>query len=74
MLRGIPGVISPELMKYMMEMGHADVMILADANYPAESHGKRVVRLDNVKIPELLEAVLQFFPGDNFVPDPVRVM
>jgi len=74
MLRGIPGILSPELMKCMMEMGHADVMLIADANYPAASHGGRVIRMDSVKIPELLEAVLQFFPLDNFVPNPVRLM
>lgn len=74
MLRGIPKLISPELMKCMMEMGHGDRMVLADANYPASSHGKRVIRLDGGEIPELLEAVLQFFSLDLFVSNPVRLM
>lgn len=74
MLRGIPRAISPDLMKCMMEMGHGDVLVLVDANYPAHSHGKRVIRMDHVEIPELLEAALQFFSLDYFVDNPVRLM
>lgn len=74
MLKGIPKIISPELMKCLMEMGHSDVLILADANYPGASHAKRIVRMDSVEIPELLEAILQFFPLDHFIPNPVRLM
>ena len=74
MLKRIPKIISPELMKCMMEMGHADTMILADANFPGTSHAKRIIRMDNVEIPELLEAILPYFPLDNFIPDPVKLM
>lgn len=74
MLKNIPRIISPDLMKYMMEMGHSDVMILADANYPAAAHAKRIVRMDAVEIPALLEAVLPFFPLDEFVDGPVCLM
>ena len=74
MLKKIPKIIPPDLMKAMMEMGHSDVMILADANFPGTAHAKRIVRADGVLIPELLEAVLPFFPLDGFVKDPVRLM
>lgn len=74
MLRNIPKILPPDLVKYMMEMGHADVMILADANYPGTSHAKHIIRMDSVEIPELLEAILPFFPLDNFIPNPVRLM
>lgn len=74
MLRNIPKILPPDLVKYMMEMGHADVMILADANYPGTSHARHIVRMDSVEIPELLEAILPFFPLDNFIPNPVRLM
>lgn len=74
MLRTIPKVLPPELVKYMMEMGHSDVLILADANFPGTAHAKRILRMDGILIPELLEAVLQLYPLDNFVPDPVRLM
>ena len=33
-----------------------------------------MIRMDGIMIPELLEAVLQLFPLDNFVPNPVRLM
>ena len=74
MLKKIPKIIPPELMKDMMEMGHADILILADANFPGTAHAKRIVRADGLQIPELLEAVLPFFPLDGFVPEPVKLM
>lgn len=74
MLNNIPKIISPEFMKCMMEMGHADVMVLADANYPGTSHAKHILRMDAAEIADLLEAILPFFPLDNFVDTPVRLM
>ena len=32
MLRNIPKILPPELVKTMMEMGHSDLLILAHAN------------------------------------------
>ena len=74
MLKNIPQMIVPELMKDMMEMGHSDVLILADANFPAASHARKIIRMDTVEIPEILQAVLQFFPLDSFVEKPVKLM
>lgn len=68
MLKNIPAIISPELMKTMMEMGHSDEIVLADANFPAATCAtKRLIRCDGIMLPELLEAVLQFFPLDKSV-------
>ncbi len=74
MLKGIPVILSSQLFKVMMDMGHSDCLILADANFPAESCAKRLIRLDGVEIPDLLRAILPFFPLDTFVADPVRMM
>lgn len=74
MLKNIPKIISPELMKCMMDMGHSDIIILADANFPGNSHAKRIIRMDSACIPELLETILKFFPLDNFVKYPVKLM
>jgi L-fucose mutarotase len=74
MLRNIPPIIAPELMKIIMEMGHNDYIVLADANYPVISGAKRAVRLDGVKVDELLDALMQFFPLDAFVKNPVVLM
>ena len=74
MLRNIPKMIPPDLMKCMMEMGHSDYLVIADAGFPGAAHAKRMIRMDSVEIPELLEAILPFFPLDYFVSDPVRLM
>ncbi len=74
MLKGIPGILSPELLKVLMEMGHGDEIVLADGNFPAASIANRLVRCDGHQIPELLEAVLKLFPLDPYVDAPVSLM
>jgi len=74
MLKNIPGILSPELFKILMEMGHNDYIILVDANYPATSGARRLIRADGVEVTNLLDAILQFLPLDNFVEDPVVLM
>ena len=74
MLKGIPAVISPELMKILMEMGHGDEIVLSDANFPASACAKRLLRCDGTGIVELLGAILAFFPLDYAVEQPVCVM
>jgi L-fucose mutarotase len=74
MLKKIPPIISPDLMKVLMEMGHGDEICLADGNFPSESMGKRVVRLDGHGIEEILEAILAFFPLDTFADNSVFLM
>ncbi len=74
MLRNIPDIISPALMKTIMDMGHGDEICFADANFPSETMGQRVVRADGLKIPDLLTAVLQFLPLDVYVKQPVVLM
>ncbi|MBM7563850.1 RbsD/FucU family protein [Paenibacillus sacheonensis] len=74
MLHGIPKIISPDLLKILMEMGHGDELVLADANFPAASHARRLVRCDGHPIPELLDAILQLFPLDPYVDKPASLM
>lgn len=76
MLKNIPPILSPELLKVLCEMGHGDEIILADGNFPAESIGKDaiVVRADGHGTVELLEAILQFLPLDQYVENPVALM
>lgn len=66
MLKNIPAILSPELLKILMEMGHADELVIGDGNFPAESMGQRVVRLDGHAVPEILDAILRFFPLDTY--------
>ena len=74
MLKGISKVISPELLKVLMEMGHGDEIVLADANFPAASIAHNLIRLDGVEIPVLLKAILALFPLDHHTEEPVLVM
>lgn len=66
MLKGIPKIISPQLLKIIAEMGHGDEIVIADGNFPAESCGKRVVRADGLGGKELLRAVLALIPLDMY--------
>jgi len=74
MLKGIPSIISPELLAILMEMGHGDEILLADGNFPAASRGPCVVRADGHGITELLAAILRLFPLDASVERPVTLM
>jgi L-fucose mutarotase len=73
-LKGISPVISPELIKIIMEMGHGDELVIADGNFPAASIAQRLVRADGVGCPVLLDAILQLFPLDQYVERSVALM
>ncbi len=74
MLKGIPNIISPELLKLLMEMGHGDRLVIADGNFPAASKARRLVRCDGHGTEPVLEAVLRLFPLDEYVASPAGVM
>lgn len=76
MLKNIPKIVSPQLLKVLCEMGHGDEIVLADGNFPAESMGKDavVVRMDGHGVPELLDAVLALMPLDQYVEQPAALM
>ena len=67
MLKGIPKILSPELLMVLAEMGHSDRLVIGDGNFPAESMGKDaiVIRMDGHGVPEILDAILQVFPLDT---------
>ena len=76
MLKNIPSILSPELLKVLMEMGHGDEIVIGDGNFPAETMGKDaiVVRADGHSVPELLDAILTLMPLDQYVERPVALM
>ncbi|MBM0064827.1 L-fucose mutarotase [Alkalicoccobacillus gibsonii] len=74
MLKGISPLLSPELVKILMEMGHGDEIVLADAHFPAASHTSRLIRSDGITIPALLDAILPLFPLDQYVQEPLSLM
>lgn len=74
MLKNIPSILTPDLLKILMEMGHGDEIVIADGNFPASSIAQRLVRLDGHAIPGILEAILNLFPLDTYVERPISLM
>ena len=76
MLKGIDPLLTPELLKLLCEMGHGDEIVLADANFTAESlgRGKPVLRMPGIAMRPACAAVLSVFPLDSFVDQPVTYM
>lgn len=74
MLKGISPILSPELLKILMEMGHGDTICIGDGNFPAATYAKRLVRLDGHGVNEILDAILSLMPLDTYVENPVTLM
>lgn len=78
MLKNIPSILSPELLKVLCEMGHSDRICIGDGNFPGASMAKAknavFLRADGHGIPEILDAILQVFPLDTYVETPAMLM
>ena len=78
MLKNIPSILSPDLLKVLAEMGHSDRICLGDGNFPGSSMAKAknaiFLRADGHGIPEILDAILQVMPLDAYVDTPVMLM
>lgn len=78
MLKNIPPILSPELLKVLAEMGHGDRICIGDGNFPGASMAKPnncvFLRADGHGVPELLDAILQVIPLDEYVEHPVMIM
>lgn len=74
MLKGVPSVLTPDLLKIMMEMGHGDEIVIADGNFPGASHAQRLIRCDGLGVPVVLEAMLKFLPLDSYADSAVSLM
>jgi L-fucose mutarotase len=74
MLKGIPSLLAPELLKILMEMGHGDEIVIGDGNFPAAAFAQRIVRLDGHNVPDILNAILKLLPLDTFVENPIALM
>ena len=74
MLKNVPKLLGPELLKILCEMGHGDEIVIADANFPAENYGKRVIRADGIGGIEMLDAVLKMIPLDTYADENFLLM
>lgn len=74
MLKHIPNILPPELLKILMEMGHGDELVLGDGNFPAAACAQRLVRCDGHGVPPILDAILELMPLDAYVEAPIALM
>ena len=74
MLKGVPRIIPPELLKILAQMGHGDELVISDAHFPAHSISSNVVRADAVGSPEMMKAILKLIELDQYVDKPVMLM
>lgn len=78
MLKNVPNVLSPELLKVLAEMGHNDVIVLGDGNFPgaglAKAGGAQLIRADGIGATALLDAILTMIPADTYVETPIVLM
>ena len=74
MLKNIPKIVSPQLLKVLCEMGHGDEIVIADGNFPAEAYGQRVIRADGLGGEEMLDAILTLIPLDTYATENFMLM
>ncbi len=74
MLKGISPLLSPDLLSILCRMGHGDEIVLADAHFPGETFGKRIVRADGITVTALIDAILPVFELDGYVGAPLTMM
>jgi len=74
MLKGLDPLLGPDLLAILRAMGHGDELALVDANFPAASSARRLVRLDGIAAPRALVALLSVLPLDDFVDSPATRM
>ena len=74
MLKGIDSRLNAEVLFALRAMGHGDVLVIADTNFPSDQVARSTVlgellRMDNLTAAEAAEAVLSVMPLDTFVDD-----
>lgn len=74
MLQGISKLLTGDILKILCDMGHGDELVIADANFPAETVAQRLIRMPGIDGGQLLEAILPLFPLDTYVDAPASVM
>ncbi|MDO5327252.1 MAG: RbsD/FucU domain-containing protein [Clostridia bacterium] len=73
MLKGIDKLLTGDLLKILCDMGHGDELVIADANFPAETCAQRLIRLSGIDGVRATEAILSVFPLDTYS-DPAILM
>ncbi|MFP6689699.1 MAG: RbsD/FucU domain-containing protein, partial [Alphaproteobacteria bacterium] len=74
MLKEINPLLNAEVLHALAAMGHGDDLIVADANFPAQSIARDTIlgsllRIDGVSAADAVAALLSVMPLDSFVED-----
>ena len=74
MLKGIDNRLNAEVLATLRAMGHGDVLIVADTNFPSDSVARatvtgKLLRMENLTCGEAVNAILSVLPLDTFVDD-----
>ncbi|WGV17513.1 RbsD/FucU family protein [Fuscovulum ytuae] len=74
MLKGIDNRLNADVLRVLRAMGHGDVLIVADTNFPSDSVARATVtgellRMENLTCAEAVQAILSVLPLDTFVDD-----
>ena len=73
MLKGVDKLLTGNLLKILCDMGHGDELVIADANFPADTCAQRLIQLPGIDGVRAAEAILSIFPLDTYS-DPAFVM
>jgi len=73
-LKGVPSILSPDLLHLLASTGHGDRIVLADINFPTgrvvascdPAHRPLLLRADGLSIRDLLDAILELMPLDTY--------
>ena len=74
MLKGIDNRLNAEVLGTLRAMGHGDMLILCDTNFPGASLARhtvagRLLTMENLTAAQAAGAILSVLPLDTFVPD-----
>lgn len=74
MLKNLDPALTADVLYILRSMGHGDVVVITDTNFPAQSVAKtttfgRPVMMDNISTPAAIRAMLSVMPLDTFVDD-----
>jgi L-fucose mutarotase len=74
MLKGIDNRLNADVLYVLRAMGHGDMLVISDTNFPADSIAQQTVhgsllRMENLTAAQATAAVLSVLPLDTFVDD-----
>lgn len=74
MLHGIHPLLEGKLLHRLWGMGHGDTLVVADCNFPADSHAKYLINLPGTTAPDVLAAIRTVIPADEFEGPSIAIM